>query len=287
MSNLAQLTFGERLCDAVNKYGPVCAGIDPHPHLLRAWGLDTTPEGLDTFTNRCVEAFVDAAAIVKPQIAFFEAYGSAGLRVYEEACRRLRQAGTLVLADAKRGDIGSTMAAYAQAWLAPGSPLEADAVTVSPYLGFGSLQEAVSLAQTHGKGVFVLAATSNPDGPSIQHAVDTNGTRLDAQIVAHVANANAEAARHGQLGAIGIVLGATVADPPALTNLNGPVLMPGVGAQGATFADVAQLTANVEALALPSLSRSLLQSGPAVADLRKAVWLANEQACATAGVSNQ
>ncbi|ETZ89849.1 orotidine 5'-phosphate decarboxylase [Mycobacteroides abscessus MAB_030201_1075] len=112
-------------------------GIDPHPELLRAWGFDADAAGLARFSDICVEAFADVA-IVKPQVAFFESHGAAGYSVLERAIAGLRDAGVLVLADAKRGDIGSTMAAYAQAWLGD-SPLSSDAVTASPYLGFGSL----------------------------------------------------------------------------------------------------------------------------------------------------
>lgn len=130
-------SFGVRLRDAMHKHGPVCVGIDPHPPLLRAWGLTEDTDGLAKFTDACVEAFAGRVALVKPQVAFFETYGSGGIAVLENAIAALRAAGTLVLADAKRGDIGSTMDAYAHAWLGDG-PLGTDAVTVSPYLGFGS-----------------------------------------------------------------------------------------------------------------------------------------------------
>ena len=134
--------------------GPLCLGIDPHPELLSAWGLPVSADGVAAFSDICVEAFA-GFAIVKPQVAFFEAYGSAGFAVLERTIARLQEAGVLVLADAKRGDIGSTMAAYAQAW-AGDSPLAADAVTASPYLGFGSLQPLLDVAAAHGRGVFVL-----------------------------------------------------------------------------------------------------------------------------------
>src|SRR5206468_1278620 len=113
----------------------LCVGIDPHPQLLRAWDLSEDAAGVAKFADICVAAFAGRVAIVKPQVAFFEAYGSAGIGALELTLSELRDAGTLVLADAKRGDIGSTMAAYAQAWLADG-PLGCDALTVSPYLGF-------------------------------------------------------------------------------------------------------------------------------------------------------
>ena len=154
--------FGARLAEAKSHRGPLCLGIDPHPELLRAWDLPTTADGLAAFCDICVEAF-SGFAVVKPQVAFFEAYGAAGYAVLERTIAALRSAGVLVLADAKRGDIGSTMAAYAAAW-AGDSPLAADAVTASPYLGFGSLRPLLEAAAAHDRGVFVLAATLQPGG---------------------------------------------------------------------------------------------------------------------------
>ena len=160
--------FGERLVEAGREYGRLCVGIDPHAALLAQWGLEDTVEGLRAFSETCVEAFAGHAAVVKPQVAFFERFGSAGYAVLEDTLAQLRESGTLVIADAKRGDIGSTMAGYAAAWLAPGSPLEADALTLTPYLGVGSLDPAIELAAQHGKGVFVMAANSNPEAVALQ-----------------------------------------------------------------------------------------------------------------------
>src|ERR1700733_1808435 len=160
--------FGVRLAEAKLSRGPLCLGIDPHPELLRAWDLPATADGLAAFCDVCIEAF-SGFAVVKPQVAFFEAYGAAGYAVLERTIAALRSVGVLVLADAKRGDIGTTMAAYAVAW-AGDSPLAADAVTASPYLGFGSLRPLLETAVAHDRGVFVLAATSNPEGATVQHA---------------------------------------------------------------------------------------------------------------------
>ncbi|OBJ56551.1 orotidine-5'-phosphate decarboxylase, partial [Mycobacterium sp. 1423905.2] len=165
-------SFGVRLADAKSRRGPLCLGIDPHPELLRAWGLPVTADGLSAFCDICVDAYA-GFAIVKPQVAFFEAYGSAGFAVLERTMAALRTHGVLVLADAKRGDIGTTMAAYAAAWAAD-SPLAADAVTASPYLGFGSLRPLLEVATANERGVFVLAATSNPEGATVQRA-DADG----------------------------------------------------------------------------------------------------------------
>lgn len=251
--------FGEHLVEAGQRHGRLCVGIDPHRALLQAWGLDVSVEGLQTFTMRCVEAFAGNVALVKPQVAFFEAFGSKGYAILERAIADLRDAGTLVLADAKRGDIGSTMAGYAQAWLEPGSPLESDAVTVSPYLGFGSLQPAVELALESGKGLFVLAATSNPEARELQDQCDRNGVSISQQMVDAAAALNAKASG---VGSIGVVVGATLANPPRLASLNGPVLLPGVGAQGAGPEDVARITQGVEDFSFANVSREVLRAGP-------------------------
>lgn len=255
--------FGQRLADAVSRRGPLCPGIDPHPELLQAWGLSVDADGLAAFSDICVTAFA-GFAMVKPQVAFFEAYGSAGFAVLERTTAALREAGVLVLADAKRGDIGSTMAAYAAAW-AGDSRLAADAVTASPYLGFGSLQPLLDTAAAHGRGVFVLAATSNPEGPSVQRAMA--GSRTVAQsVVDDVAAVNRAAG--DPTGSVGVVVGATVTERPDLSALGGPVLVPGVGAQGGR-ADALGGFGGAH-LVLPAVSREVLRAGPAVADLRAA-----------------
>src|SRR3982751_6217349 len=168
-------TFGKRLYDAIEKRGPLCVGIDPHPGLLARWGLTDDVAGLERFARTVVDALADRVAVLKPQSAFFERYGSQGIGILESTIRQSREAGVLVLLDVKRGDIGSTMAAYASAYLDPSSTLSADAITVSPYLGIGSLRPAFDAAATYGGGVFVLALTSNPEGASVQHARTGDG----------------------------------------------------------------------------------------------------------------
>lgn len=258
-------SFGVRLRDALARRGPLCCGIDPHPELLRAWGLPTDADGLRAFSEQCVAAF-EGFAVVKPQVAFFEAYGSAGYAVLEDTIAALRTAGVLVLADAKRGDIGSTMAAYAAAW-AGDSPLATDAVTASPYLGFGSLQPLLDTATAHGRGVFVLAATSNPEGAEIQRA-ERDGHTVAQRIVDAAAAAN-RASASGP-GAIGVVVGATVTDPPDVSSLGGPVLVPGVGAQGGRPEGLAGLAGAGPGQLLPAVSREVLRAGPDVGALRAA-----------------
>lgn len=260
-------SFGAKLSAAIAHHGPVCVGIDPHPELLRAWELPENADGLEQFAEICVEAFDGFVAIVKPQVAFFESFGSAGIAVLERTISVLRASGTLVLADAKRGDIGTTMAAYARTWLADESPLCSDAVTVSPYLGFGSLEPALALAENNHHGVFVLAATSNPEGPQVQNAVNPDGRTVSQTIVDEVAACNVGE----QLGSVGIVLGATLASAPDLTELNGPILLPGVGAQGGGPDEVRTLVGAHGRAAVPSASREILREGPSVTALRDAL----------------
>lgn len=255
--------FGARLAEAMSARGPLCLGIDPHPELLTAWGLSGDADGLSAFCDVCVEAYA-SFAVVKPQVAFFETYGAAGYSVLERTIAALRESGVLVLADAKRGDIGTTMAAYAEAW-AGSSPLASDAVTASPYLGFGSLRPLLDTAAVHGRGVFVLAATSNPEGASVQRA--TVGGRTVAQaIVDAVAAEN----HSSGTGSVGVVVGATLTDVPDLSELGGPVLLPGVGAQGGSPEGLKGLGGAVEGTLLPAVSREVLRAGPDAAAVRAA-----------------
>jgi orotidine-5'-phosphate decarboxylase len=250
--------------------GPLCVGIDPHPALLTQWGLAASAEGLARFCDTAVAAFGDLVAVVKPQSAFFEAYGSAGIAVLERTVSALRAAGALVLLDVKRGDIGSTMDAYAAAYLTPSSPLAADAITLSPYLGVGSLEPAFELAREHGNGLFVLALTSNPDGGQVQHAVRGDGRTVAQTVVDELTRRNDVAT---SMGSLGVVVGATVGvgGGTNLSAFNGPFLVPGVGAQGGTAADVARIFAGSLCQVLPSVSREVLRSGPTVEGLREAV----------------
>jgi orotidine-5'-phosphate decarboxylase len=257
-------TFGRRLADAVSRRGPLCPGIDPHPELLTAWGLPTDADGLRRFCETCVEVFADFA-VVKPQVAFFEAYGAAGYSVLEDTIAALRGAGALVLADAKRGDIGSTMAAYADAWCGD-SPLAADAVTASPYLGFGSLQPLLELAAQRGRGVFVLAATSNPEGAGVQRA-QIEGTTVAQSIVDAAAAVNAASP---DPGSVGVVVGATLSAPPDVSALAGPVLLPGVGAQGGRPDALGGFAGARRGQLLPAASREILRAGPDIGALRAA-----------------
>lgn len=258
-------SWGQRLRSAIADRGRLCVGIDPHPELLRSWDLPVSVEGLETFAEICVEAFTGEVALVKPQVAFFEAYGSGGYAVLERTISVLRAAGTLVVADAKRGDIGSTMEAYAQSWLGEGSSLSSDAVTVSPYLGFGALGPALSLASANGRGLFVLARTSNPEGGELQCAQTAEGVSVAQSVVDAAASRNSE-----EPDTVGLVVGATRGHGLDLSNYSGPILAPGLGAQGATVADLAEIFAESRDVLLPNTSRGVLKVGPSVSALRDA-----------------
>ena len=262
--------FAHRVAEAVAVTGPLCAGIDPSPDLLGAWGLPDTPVSLRTMGLRCVEAFAGVVPVVKPQVAFFERLGSDGLAALEDVLAAARDAGVLTIADAKRGDIGSTMAAYATAWLDPASPLVADAMTVMPYMGLGALRPAIDLAAAGGKGVIVVTRSSNPEGRGLQTATTATGATVEDQLLADIADLN-----HGGLsveGTVGVVIGATLAPSDFdLNGLGGVVLAPGVGAQGGGANSVARLFGGCPpGSVLPSASRSLLAAGPGVASLRAA-----------------
>jgi len=262
-------TFGKRFYEAVEKRGPLCVGIDPHAALLDRWGLPDDVAGLERFARTVVEALADRVAVAKPQSAFFERFGSRGIGILESTIRQLREAGVLVLLDVKRGDIGSTMAAYADAYLDPASPLCADAITVSPYLGVGSLQPAFDVAAANGAGVFVLALTSNPEGPSVQHAVDGGGKTVAQRVIDEISQLNRGAE---PIGSFGLVVGATIGRTGHdLSEVNGPMLAPGLGAQGATPADLRAVFGERLRNVLPSYSREVLAAGPSVVALRSAV----------------
>lgn len=257
--------FGRRLRDALDQYGPLCVGIDPHEALLRAWGMDATAAGTREFGLRTVEAAAGRVGIVKPQVAFFERYGAAGFAALEDVIAAARAAELIVIADAKRGDIGTTMDGYAAAWLAPGAPLESDALTLSPYLGTDSLNAAFSAATAHEKGVFVLAATSNPEASTLQRARVDDEESVAERVAHDVAARNIGAP--GSLGPIGLVVGATV-DRRAygLTDIvlaGTPILAPGFGAQGAEPGDLGRLFGYVASQVVASESRSILSAGPA------------------------
>jgi orotidine-5'-phosphate decarboxylase len=270
--------FGGRLRAVVVARGPLCAGIDPHPSLLREWGRGDDVGGLERFALSAVEALAPEVALLKPQSAFFERYGAQGVAVLERVLVAARDAGALVLLDVKRGDIGSTMAGYAAAYLSDGAPLAADAITVSPYLGVGALDPAFELASRTGRGVFVVALSSNPEGADVQAALTSTGSTVAQSVVDAVAARNT--GRH-PLGDVGVVVGATtLAGALRLETLNGPILAPGIGAQGAGLADMPRVFGAAARYVVAATSRDLLRHGPRSASLRHAARRTADEAAA-------
>ncbi|HEX6578598.1 MAG TPA: orotidine-5'-phosphate decarboxylase [Jiangellaceae bacterium] len=259
--------FGARLHVAVGERGPLCVGIDPHPELLHAWGLDDDLAGLERFARTAVEALGETMAVLKPQSAFFERHGSRGIAVLERVIADARAGGALVLTDAKRGDIGSTVQGYADAYLDPASPLCSDAVTASPYLGFESLRPLLDTAARHGNGVFVLALTSNPEGAEVQRARTDSGSTVAGAILARV---RAENARTRPQGNVGAVVGATIPAADDDLDVGGPLLVPGIGAQGGVPAGLRTVFGAALPYVLPASSREVLRAGPEVRQLRAA-----------------
>lgn len=266
-------TFGTRLARAIDERGRLCVGIDPHAGLLHEWGLGDDLAGLERFAMTAVEAMAPVAGIVKPQSAFFERFGSRGIAVLERVVADSRAAGALVLLDVKRGDIGSTSQAYADAYLDPSSPLASDAITASPYLGFGSLQPMVDASVAHDAGLFVLALTSNPEGPEVQHARVGDAT-VAGTMLGHLRALNAGAEPMGSFGA---VVGATIGHTDEDLDIAGPLLVPGYGAQGGTVEDLRRIFGPAAPRVLPSSSRGVLGAGPDPRALRDAVLRGNDE----------
>jgi orotidine-5'-phosphate decarboxylase len=254
-------TFGAQLATAFDNYGQLCVGVDPHVALLEDWGLDDSADSLLTFGRAVVEASAGRVGIVKPQVAFFERHGSAGLAALEILTREARDAGLLVIADAKRGDIGSTMNAYLDAWLGKASPFFADALTVSPYLGADVYLSEMAPFFERGKGLISLVATSNPEGASVQ-------TSLAREQFENICRVNQIAAGPGdRLGSVGAVIGATLnlskfgLDLDAQQGVKTPILAPGFGAQGAELSEVGRLFGGAKSTVIASVSRSIAENG--------------------------
>ncbi|QZY52174.1 orotidine-5'-phosphate decarboxylase [Leucobacter tenebrionis] len=264
---MSGVSFGARLAAEFAAGRHLCAGIDPHAPLLADWGLADDAAGAERMGREVVAAAAGVAACVKPQIAFFERFGAAGYAALERVLADAREAGLLVVADVKRGDIGSSFGAYADAWLSPGSPLEADAMTAAAYQGFDSLSGALAHVREHGKGLFVLAATSNPEAREVQRAVREDGRTVASAMVDDAQTFNTEFSSDG-VGSVGVVLGATLdladfgidtARPAAAPAL--PVLAPGFGHQGARIEQAAEIFGGIGHALLANESRSILAGG--------------------------
>jgi orotidine-5'-phosphate decarboxylase len=273
--------FGLRLAARIARFGPLCIGIDPSAKLLASAGLPDSAEGAYAFGARVLEAARFELAMIKPQSAYFERYGSAGIAALERLLELARRHEVLTLLDVKRGDIDSTAEAYAQAYFAPHSTLRVDAITWHPYLGFGGLAQGLDYAGRHGGGGFVVVRSSNSEGVSLQNAREADGRRV-AEALADAIEAH-NATRAERPGALGAVIGATCEDADAIAARmpSGFVLAPGVGAQGASFADIARRMPAARGRVLPNVSRAVLAQGGGRESIAAAIG-ALKKACSEA-----
>ena len=263
-------TFAARFAAVRSRFGPLVWGLDPSGSVLDDWGVGDTPDGLDRFADIVLEAATGTVGLVKIQAAFYERHGWRGFRTLQRLAAEAQSAGLLVIVDAKRGDVGSTNDAYAEAYLGADAPVGADALTVHPYLGLGAMGTFVSRAHEAGSCLLVVTRSSNPEGRMVQSAADRNGRTVEEGLLLAIGELNARLAP-GEIGPIGAVVGPTHMDPALdLVAPQGLFLAPGVGAQGATPSDVAQVFAACPDRVMPSASRSLLGGGPDVDRLRDA-----------------
>ena len=231
--------FGDRLAAALASTGtPLCLGIDPHMTLLPALFCQNgvpTLDGLRRFSQNVVKAATGLVPAVKPQAAMFEAFGPEGVAILADTAKGAQEAGLLVIMDAKRGDIGSTSAAYAKAYLGAEAPFPSDALTINPWMGIDTLMPFIDRAKETNSGLFILMRTSNGGSADLQELV-TDGEFVYQNLAKKCASLIEEAKGQSGLSSIGIVAGATVPEQAkALRDLlpSAPFLIPGFGAQGA------------------------------------------------------
>jgi len=274
-------SFGRKLFDAFETKGQLCVGVDAHASLLEQWGLDDDVNGLDYFANSVIDAAAGHVGIVKPQVSFFERHGSAGFAVLERITHRANEAGLVVIADAKRGDIGSTMEAYLDAWLGKKSPFYADTLTVSPYLGLETSTSLMGSLLEDGKGLTVLVATSNPEGASLQTARSETSESIASDIWNKLEQLNRISAAPGdRFGSFSAVLGATLRFERfglklEQSGVKTPILAPGFGAQGAELRDIRLIFGEAAGNVIASVSRSVLEVGKQ--GLTEAIKRANDE----------
>ena len=272
-------SFATRFAAVRSRYGPLALGLDPSGPILDAWGIGDSPDGVDRFAEIALEAAAGTVGLVKFQAAFYERHGWQGFRTLQRLISEAHSAGLLAILDAKRGDVGTTNDAYAEAYLGAGAPLAADALTVHPYLGVGAMGTLVSRAQQAGSCLLVVTRSSNPEGRNVQSAIARSGRTVEQDLLTSIGEINARLAP-GEIGPVGAVIGPTHLDPALdLAAAGGIFLAPGVGLQGATPGDVAQVFAACPDRVIPSASRSLLAGGPDVARLRDAARKLADEFC--------
>ena len=256
-----QISFGERLVKTFSSRGQLCVGMDPSIQQLKKWGLPESAAGAEQFCIQIIDNCVEEIGFLKPQVSFFEQFGSEGFAVLERVLVRASEAGFIVIADAKRGDIGTTMDGYAKAWLSAEGPFVADAVTVSPYLGAESLDASIAIASKNSKGVFILAATSNPEARALQSSVSENQRSVARNVASYAAGFNKE-----PMGSVGLVIGAqaNLIDMAIETKklIHTPILTPGFGAQGAKLSSARSIFGELADVTIFSVSRSVAGESP-------------------------
>ncbi len=262
-------SFAVRFAKAIAERGPLVWGLDPSAAVLERWGVGDTPDGIDRFADIVTEAVVGTVGLVKPQSAFYERHGWRGVRTLARMMSDIRQAGLLVILDAKRGDVGTTNDAYAEAYLGTDAPMQADALTVHPYLGLAAMGTLVSRAHMAGSCLLVVTRSSNPEGRAVQAASQALGRSVEQTLLDDIGALNARLAP--EVGPVGAVVGPTHLEPTLdLVAARGLFLAPGLGAQGATPGDVARTFASCPERVMPSASRSLLEGGPDIRRLQDA-----------------
>lgn len=271
-------TFATRLQQKIAEHSPLCVGIDPSASLLKSCNLPNTPDGAFEFGKRVLEATDFRISLLKPQSAFFERFGSAGLKAVEELTTLARSREVLVLLDGKRGDIDTTGAAYAEGYFASTTTLRVDAVTTHVYLGLDALDPFLDIAVRAEGGVFVVVRSSNPEGRELQTARLANGETVAQNLCREITLRNRKQGEGLQY--IGAVVGATCDDAAETVDAlpQSFILAPGVGAQGATIQDVLKRMPSARGRVLPNVSRAILANGGSVSDIRATIRGLQDQA---------
>lgn len=271
------MSFADRVVAAARRHGPLCVGIDPHAGRVPGLFGGDTAGGLARWGEALVAASAGRVGAIKPQVALFERLGPDGMAALQRVCRAGREAGLIVIADAKRGDIGSTADGYAAAYLVPGAPFEADALTVNPYMGLDTLEPFVAAAEAHGRGVAVLARTSNPGAADFQ-ARDMGGAPLHVRVVEALGPMIGRLKGASGWSGLMLVAGATGPEEARALRRLAPdalFLVPGYGTQGAGAAGALAGLVNGEG-GLVNASRSVsfppeAEGAGSLADWRRAV----------------
>lgn len=262
--------YHEKLQNAFLQFSPLCLGVDPSAELMKSWELPCNKDGLRIFCDTILEASADSVGILKPQSAFFEQFGPDGAYELQRFIHQAKKLDKMIILDCKRGDIGSTMQAYIRSYIAPDSPFPVDAITVHPFLGFDAIAGAMELADTNNAGIFVVLRSSNLEAELMQKAKLEDGRTIADCLLDQIVGFNARSGT--PLGPVGAVIGATLGEEASRLSeklYNGPILAPGLGAQGATVDDVNRIFANVKSRVIPSSSRGILKYGPNTEAMKK------------------